>query len=77
MHNNHAQGGQQQKHIADISAAEQHNISSTHIAAAPEQQRKSSGRSSSSLTSFTPEAAPGATVGAGKPGGARGGKAYY
>ena len=59
-------GGQQQKHIADRAAVsvKQHS-SSTYSAAATEQQQNN-GRSNSSITSCTPEATPGTTVGAGQ-----------
>ena len=77
MHNNHAHRGQQLKYIADIAAAaaaEQHNSRRMNIAVAPA-RRQNSGRSSSTITSCTPEAAPGTTVEAGEPCGARDGNA--
>ena len=61
------------KAAALLIAAEQ-NSSRTYIAVAPG-QRVNSGGSSSSSISLTPEAAPGTTVGTGKPGGTRRGKA--
>ena len=79
MQNDHAHTGVSiKKHIADkaaalLKAAEQ-NSSRTYIAVTPGQRMNSGGRSSGN-TSCPPEAAPGTTVGAGEPGGTRGGKA--